>query len=212
MKYCYVLFFLSALLLHSCSPSRKVTVKKFRSLQRPEKIWIYGHPFSAVKAFKTSSRAVELTQKIKEEHLLDQRENGGQLDAFRHSLWMALLTKQIGPRKAEKLGKAHEKGNYLDFRKGRLEEGEIPDSASTVMDLYNNLVGIQIGCENYKVSEDSIKVLILDAIRKGRMKIIARKNNGDFVDCEGRVIPAEELRGKWVNRKCLVNSDTITKD
>ena len=51
----------------------------------------------------------------------------------------------LNPHKAYRLGKAHEKGNYLDYKKHRLEEGSIPDKISSDMDLCNNLKGIEIG-------------------------------------------------------------------
>jgi len=30
---------------------------------------------------------------------------------------------------------------------------------------------------------------------------------GSFIDCEGNIIPAESLKGKWENEKCLVSSN-----
>ena len=67
--------------------------------------------------------------------------NGGKLDAFKHSYWMARLTQGIGKRAAFRLGKAHEKGNYQTYQRRRLEDGLLPDKPSTDMDLYNNNIG-----------------------------------------------------------------------
>ena len=39
------------------------------------------------------------------------------------------------------------------------------------------------------------------------MYIIKKDKNGNFLDCKGNIISAQELKGKWENNKCLVFSD-----
>lgn len=203
------LFSIMLLLCLSCSTTKQKAIGKFKGLSRPEKYWVVTHPFVAKRSLTLSRLAVSTSEKVKHERLLDQENNGGKLDAFRHAYWMALLTQNIGPRKAEKLGKAHEKGNWHDFKKHRLEEGVLPDSNSTVMDLYNNKEGIVIGCENLQLDKDSLKNSIIKEINKGRFKIIAKNKEGNFVDCAGNKLDPESLKGKWNNNKCLVNSDYV---
>lgn len=138
--------------------------------------------------------------------MLDQKENGGQADAFRHSYWMALLSQKIKPKKALKLGKAHEKGNYISFTKGGYEDGSPPDSMASVMDLYNNKVGIEIGRLNKKMGEEELKQLVVKSILQGEMRILKMDAQGNFQDCSGKKIEPVSYKGKWNIPKCLVGS------
>ncbi len=74
------------------------------------------------------------------------------------------------------------------------------------MDLFNNEVGIYLGKKSSKLE---LKELIIEAVLTGKCKIILMDKNHNFLDCEGLIIPKEELIGKWKNRKCLVNSNYI---
>jgi len=179
-------------------------MKKFKHLSAPEKCWVILHPFVAKKALLITEEARKVTKDIKQEKLLKGNGNSGQIDAFRHTYWMALLTQQIGWRRAKSLGKAHEKGNYRDFKKHKKEDGVVPDKISSDMDFFNNNVGILIG----KMTTDlDLKGVVVEAVKDGKCKIIKIDTNGFFLDVEGNIIPKEELKGKWENDKCLVNSN-----
>ena len=39
------------------------------------------------------------------------------------------------------------------------------------------------------------------------MKIIKKDKKGNFLTCEGVIIYLDELKGKWKNNKCLINSN-----
>ena len=91
--------------------------KEFKKLSRPEKTWVVMHPFAALKAATISYNARKTADSLKTSAILDGDADGGQVDAFRHAYWMAMLCRDIGWRKAYRLGKAHEKGNYLDYKK-----------------------------------------------------------------------------------------------
>ncbi len=177
--------------------------KKFKKLSGPEKCWVIWHPFVAKKALKISELARITTEQVKTEKQLNGVGNGDQADAFRHTFWMAKLTQEIGWRRAKKLGIAHEKGNYKDYKKHQLEDGALPDKASSDMDLYNNNVGIEIG---KKSVEFELKNIVVEIILQGKCKIIKTDTHGNFLDCEGNTIPKENLKGKWENDKCLVES------
>lgn len=179
-------------------------VKSFFKLTRPEKCWVISHPFVAKRAYKATKHALLITQEIKKQNLLDTLENGGRLDAFRHAYWMAVLTHKIGAKKAWKLGKAHEKGNYIDYKRRKLEEGYMPDSVSMAMDFFNNKMGIEIG---KKHECDELKNAVISAILEGRMKIIYRDQKLNSLDCNGEILPYEQWIGKWKNNRCLVNSN-----
>lgn len=184
-------------------------LSQWRKLSRPEKIWVLTHPFIAKKAFKLTQKAIASTAELKQLKGLGG-ENGGQLDAFRHSYWMALLTQRIGSRKAYRLGLAHEKGNKLMFRKHLLEEGAMPDSVSSAMDMANNQVGIDVGKKYDKSKLDvELRAWLISKILQGEMKIICMNSSGTFIDCSGKPIDMALWQGKWNIPKCLCSSNSI---
>tara|TARA_R110001592_G_scaffold53528_3_gene164109 strand:- start:396 stop:1007 length:612 start_codon:yes stop_codon:yes gene_type:complete len=178
-------------------------LKSFKKLSCPEKRWVVCHPFVAKKALKISQLARLKTDSILQNKLLKGVGNGDQVDAFRHTYWMASLTQTIGQRKAKRLGIAHEKGNKRDFKKGNKEEGSLPDKISTEMDLFNNAVGLKIGAN----TSENLIIKVVEEVKKGSCKIIKTDEQGNFLDCEGDIIPSESLKGKWENKKCLVWSN-----
>lgn len=187
--------------LYSQSP-----VKSFTKLSCPEKRWVLTHPFKAVKALHISNEAREVTASMKNNPLLDGLENGGRLDAFRHAYWMARLTQEIGWRRAYWLGKAHEKGNYRQFKKKEEEDGALPDEASCKMDFLNNDAGIETGKRYRNASPEQLSDMIIRLISEGKLYIISRDSLGNFLDCRGAIIEMEKYKGKWQNPKCVVPS------
>jgi hypothetical protein len=179
----------------------------FFELSSPEIHWIILHPFKAKKAFLISNDALRTTDSICNTDLLDKDKSGGQADAFKHSYWLAGLTQTIGERAAIKLGEAHEKGNYKDYKKNKLEDGFVPDKLSSEMDLYNNNMGTRIALENKDLNKSELIEIIIREIQEGKMKILKKDESGNFLTCEGIVIPRDSLIGKWVNDKCLVSSN-----
>lgn len=179
----------------------------FFKVKGPVKLWIITHPFSACNAKRIAEKARIKTNELRIDQRLDGLENGGQLDAFRHAYWMALTSQKYNCRRAFRLGRAHEKGNRIDFIKGNREEGELPDSVSVAMDLHNNCKGVYIGFENPEATEEELAAKVIDKILKGEMLIINRNSGGVFVDCEGKLIEAGEWKGIWNNRRCLIRSD-----
>ena len=120
---------------------------------------------------------------------------------------MARLRQEIGERAARSLGKAHEKDNYLTYKKLKLEDGVVPDEIASEMDLHNNEEGLKLIRKGSKVSKNGLIYRIINAICKGKMKIIKKNTKGHFLTCEGEIISKEELNGKWKNDKCLVSSN-----
>lgn len=200
------LLIISLLFINSITYAQK---KKggFKSLSSPEKCWVLLHPFKAKKAYKISINAQKTSDSISNSNTLDQDRNGGQVDAFRHAYWMATLAKEIGKNSAKSLGKAHEKGNYKQFKKNKNEDGTIPDEPSSEMDLFNNTVGINIYKENKKASNLEIIALIIKNIHTGNLKVIKKDNLGNYEDCSGKEINLTKYKGKWENPKCIINSN-----
>lgn len=192
-------------------PAQKASSKnanRFSKLSRPEKFWVITHPFIAKKAFVITQHVRAVTDSLSKNGILKDG-NGGQLDAFRHAYWMAALVQKISARKAEKLGNAHEKGNYLGWKKGMLEDSMRADSMLCVMDLRNNASGIKLGKEfaEDSVHTKSLETIILQNVKNGKLVIIKKNAKGQPEDKSGRIIVPAHYKGKWYLPKVLVRSD-----
>lgn len=178
--------------------------KQFWELSRPEKFWAVSHPFALKKVAASTSEARYWT-KILSDSVLKYEGNGDQLDAFRHAYWMALLSSRIGARRACSLGYAHERGNYIQFKKGKLEDGVLPDSMSCQMDLLNNEKGICIALKLKSHSAIEIRDSVLQHIFSGDLYMLKKNLNGDFLDCSGNIIPKSNVK-TWNISKCMIRT------
>lgn len=179
---------------------------KFGNLSGPEKSWVIWHPFKAKKALEVSVWTLQMTDSIESTGKIGRDRNGGHVDAFKHTLWMAKLSQVIGQNAALKLGKAHEKGNYKSFKKGRKEDGNYPDKVSGDMDSFNNKIGVQIGVGFPNVTEEELIGIVLKYLAEGQLRII-KKHQGVFLTCSDTPIESSSLKGTWENDKCLVPSN-----
>jgi hypothetical protein len=180
----------------------------FLNLSGPKRTWVFFHPFKAKLSSEVSKETNKVSDSIARTNLLDGDGSGGQVDAFRHAYWMARLKQEMGHSAAESLGIAHEKENYLTYKKMALEEGVVPDKISSEMDLHNNNEGLKLITKKSKTSRNSLIYKIVNAIHLGKMKIIKKDSKGNFLTCDGVLISEKSLKGKWVNNKCLVASNT----
>jgi hypothetical protein len=172
-------------------------------------IWGLFHPVSAIK-IKKISKSLNVIYNLKEIKLeLDSYENGGKLDAFRHTFFMAAFAQKVKISKLRKLGIAHEKGNYRQFIKNQTENKEIPDSMGTVMDLFNNELGYKIGKANKKLLLPDLKYIVLKEIQNGNALVMKRDKTGNYLDCENNIINTTLFFKKWFVPKCLVKSDYV---
>jgi hypothetical protein len=177
----------------------------YSKLSKNQKKWVRKHPFAALKVKKINQRTDVVYAYVKSKNLLDSFENGGKLDAYRHIYYMAMLAQKINPGKLRSLGEAHEEDNYLDYLKGKYENGEPPDSLSCVMDIFNNSVGIELVDDASKtLSPEALSKKCMDAIRSGQAWFFRRDEKGNYVNCHGTVIDMASYKGKWNIPKCLV--------
>lgn len=176
-------------------------------LSRYERRWAFWHPAAALRIKKKLPEALKVYEEVKAAHLLDHYESGGRLDAFRHTFTMAYLGQSVPVKKLRRLGIAHEKGNYLDFKKQRLENAERPDSLLCEMDLKNNEAGFFIAKARKPMSIDLLKNYVVEFIRNGEAWYMKRDAQGRYVDCSGRAIDNDLYKGKWLVPKCLVKTN-----
>ncbi|WP_223443291.1 DUF6973 domain-containing protein [Polaribacter litorisediminis] len=201
-KTCMLLLFVV-----SVATNAQSNFNKFLKLSGPTKKWVLLHPFKAKKALIISSEAQRVSDSIAKTNGLDKDAAGGQVDAFRHAYWMARLRQEIGKCAARSLGKAHEKENYGTFKKNKLEDGVVPDKISSTMDLHNNEEGLKLTIKGSKTPKKGLIYKIINAIAQGKMKIIKKDQEGNFLTCDEKIIRLESLKGKWENNKCLVSSN-----
>lgn len=165
--------------------------------------WALCHPFAALKVKKVYKKASKLFDQNELKVKLDPYTSGGKLDAFRHVFYFAAFAQKMKPKKALKLGEAHEKTNYLDFKRGKLENETTADSLSCVMDLLNNEIGVKLGRENRKISLEELKQKVIALVNNGDVYTILRNDKGEFIDCKNNVIDVSLYKGKWFVPKCI---------
>jgi hypothetical protein len=181
-------------------------------VSRYELSWSFFHPGTAIKVKKIKDECDRFFDKKTIQAQLDSFSNGGKLDAYRHIFYMAAFAQKVNAEKLRMLGMAHEKNNYNQFKKGGLEYGEIPDSLSTVMDLYNNELGFKLGSANKNADLQKLSRLVITEIKNGKAIVMKRKRSGTYVDCSGKEINPKLYGAKWFIPKCLVTSDTVYMD
>lgn len=166
--------------------------------------WAVAHPMAALKVKKVYRKASKLYNEEDLKPKLDGYSSGGKLDAFRHVFYFAAFAQKVKPKKVLKLGKAHEKTNYLDFKRGKHEEGATADSLSGVMDILNNEIGVTLGREFKSLSLEELKLKVLEAIIvKNECYYILRDKEGRFIDCKNNIIDMSLYKGKWSIPKCI---------
>ncbi|MCK6649016.1 MAG: hypothetical protein L6Q66_05130 [Bacteroidia bacterium] len=181
---------------------------KFSRLSAPEKRWVLLHPFVAKKAFKITQHVMHDVDSLKNIGTIGKDNNGGKLDAFKHAYWMTSLSFSIGKKKALKLGIAHEKGNYIQWKRKLLEDSLLPDSISSEMDKQNNAIGIQLSTEcKHLHFKGEIFDLVMNALKSGRLVVIKKDDKGNYLTCDGLVVNMFDWKGRWSIPKCLVPSN-----
>jgi len=199
-------FFLFLIVLPLMGKAQNGTFQSFLKLSTAEKKWAIGHLFIAKKAWVITERCRFVTDSLGKLEIPDRDPSGGKLDAFRHTFWMATLSEKIGVRKSLSLGRAHEQGNYRDFKRNRFEEGDIPDKTASDMDLFNNKIGVGIGMALKGTNEKIVIDSILRAMTKGSMRVILKDTLGRSCDSAFQPIPENTFKGKWITPRLLVPS------
>lgn len=183
-------------------------MREWRKLSRPEKVWSLMHPHKAKIVYKCALRARTVTDSLEKNGVITDR-NGGQLDAFRHAYWSALMMQHFSEQTVRRVGENHEKGNYFDFMKGKLEDGERSDSLASVMDLRNNESGIEIAKLHAANKSGSLIQLIIEQIWNGKLCILKKDAFGNYLNAKDEIINVNVFKNKWYIPKCIVSSDAV---
>lgn len=84
-------------------------------------------------------------------------EAGDYGNAYRHTLWQSMITKEFDSEIATIVGYSHEDGSSFDLSKRSF--GKI-DNADAIADLLNNIIGRKIGNENKNASNKKLAQLV----------------------------------------------------
>ncbi len=186
MKYLFPIFILLQLTstpFYSLAQDNKSPVR-LGKISRPEKCWAMTHPFIVKKTYGLTMEALQVSDSIHNSGVLEGSMSGGQPDAFKHAYWMALLSQNISTRKAYKLGKAHEKGNFITYRKANRKGLSDPhNNLASEMDMWNNKKGAEIGSNNKDIPTYQLQQIVIDSILSGAMRIIINDSlkSGDVI-------------------------------
>ena len=180
--------------------------KAYKKLSSPEKSWVLRHPVAASKTYKIRDIVEAQVSKCNKNEELDGDGIGGQLDAFKHTLWMALCSQKIGREKAVALGKAHEDGNRLQFENGG-SRYVVQDSVLSRMDMLNNEVGAALGEKYPTASLDEIVEIVMQNVLAGKCYKTKKNQKRRYLDKDGNIIDEKKYAGIWNIPKVIVPSD-----
>jgi len=77
---------------------------------------------------------------------------------------------------------------------------------ASIMDLFNNQLGIEIAQKNKDADLDSLQTLLIQAIRNGDARMILKNENKEFLDCDRNLLKMTDYKGQWNIPKCLIPS------
>jgi len=201
-NYKAILFFILSL----CFLNNNAQVKT----SKYEKRWAFFHPIAAVKVKKTYKRLKPYYNEWELKFKLDTFSVDGKLDAFRHIYYMAAFAQKVKSSRVRKLGIAHEKTAYLEFKKGRGKGLILPDSMSSAMDLLNNNIGIKLGSENKKLDYEELKKKVIQLILDGKAYYMLFDNKGNYLECDGKTIVNRKFyTNSWYVPKCMLGYSVI---
>lgn len=126
----------------------------WNALTETEKKLLIKYPFAALKVNDAKNIATRQT-----ERKFGHNGLGDRSDAFRHGIWNAEMTIQIGAEKAELFATAHEEKDTTGVESDGHTKLEHKN-----MDLHNNSVGREIGLAHSSLSEEQMADYIYDVI------------------------------------------------
>ncbi len=113
---------------------------------------------------------------------------GTQSNAFRHALWQAEITEELGYGSAVGAGNAHENNPNIKYN----ESGYATmNEADTYVDLRNNEIGRAIGLQNPDIPQNVLADKVLDYYYEYGLWEVVRTQDGRFLPVQVR-LPEEQ--------------------
>lgn len=182
-------------------------MESYHELSKPEQKWVKRHPWAAFRTHAIPDTVkAEAKRRLKDKEL-DGDLEGGMVDAFKHTLWMALTAQKIGFEKAILLGQAHEDGNRLEFESDPTRKKTPQDSIASRMDMLNNIVGARIGVDNPDASFNTLADIVQRYVIEGKCWKISKKGKNTYLDADGNPINIHAYDNIWAIPKILITSN-----
>jgi RHS repeat-associated protein len=104
---------------------------------------------------------------------------GGVQNAIRHTLWQALLTKDMGAKAASRIGNAHETTTNVDMNQRVFKGVTAKDDADRTIDLLNNQIGRSIGEQNKDADNvTTAKAVVTEYYKNGLYTMTGNDKDG----------------------------------
>lgn len=87
---------------------------------------------------------------------------GTEVNAMRHALWQAIITRRFGENIAREAGYAHENPLPKDLTVRTFKGKDPLSEADTTIDLLNNVIGREIGSDNPNATNQQLAIKALD--------------------------------------------------
>ena len=206
-SFALVALFVGTILTATNTEAYAQFMASYQKLSIPEQKWVKRHPWAAFITHKIADTVKAEAQRQLKATDFDGDINGGMVDAFKHTLWMALTAQKIGYNKALLLGQAHEDGNYLEYVADPTRKKTPQDSIASRMDMLNNIVGARIGADNPDASYNTIMAIVRRHVLEGKCWKIRKKDKNTYLDADGNKIDIHQYDNNWVIPKVLVKSN-----
>ena len=130
---------------------------------------------------------------------LSYQKGGDEGNAYRHTLWQAMITNVLGEESAVRIGNAHESHSSYEYSKtSGLTESEF----DTAIDLRNNEIGREIGAKNKGASNKKLALLVLKEFRKNGLWVGIKQPDGSYSIQRKRITQEQyEAALKELNKK-----------
>ncbi|WP_051408353.1 RHS repeat domain-containing protein [Sediminibacterium sp. C3] len=162
--------------------------------------------------FSTRGSSAESKSSVLEEPQ-GQGSEGSQVNAFRHVLWQATITKEFGGDIANQIGKAHEDnpnaidGNSISpFTQRFSSLGKADES----IDLLNNVIGREIGSKNKELGMRDMALTVLEAFHTDGFYSAEKGKDGSWKIVKGKISDEQYNALKTVFQK--LNKDGFTQE
>lgn len=106
-------------------------------------------------------------------------------NAIRHTLWLALATRDFGSNHARRMGYANE--SYVNYDMTQIDYETLQtvflcsEEADTLVDLLNNEIGIRIGGEDWDLINREMAEKVIEAFRDEGLWVVFKS---DFIGDE----------------------------
>jgi hypothetical protein len=102
---------------------------------------------------------------------------GGQVNAFRHTLWQATIASEFGESRAAQIGNVHESNPFANLSKTTFKNSA--DADGTV-DLLNNQIGRDLAKANPGLNMKDLSLKILDTFLNDALWTSQKGEDGSF--------------------------------